>query len=105
MNKTWIVALLLAAAGLAHATPPKTLSYQGFLTSASDTPIDAPVQMTFKLYTLPTGGVALWSETQPSVPVTKGEFSTTFGFITPLTLAFDVPYYLGVTVGTDAEMV
>jgi hypothetical protein len=88
----------------AAAAPPKTLNYQGFLTSASDTPIDAPVQITFKLYTVPTGGVALWSETQPSVTVAKGEFSTVLGNATPLTLAFDVPYYLGVSVGADPEM-
>ena len=98
-----IVAAFLALG--AAATPPKTLSYQGFLTSASDTPIDAPVQMTFKIYNVPTGGVALWTETQPSVTVAKGEFNTVFGFITPLTLPFDAPYYLGVTVGSDPEMV
>src|SRR5215469_3165528 len=97
-------AALLLAALPAFATPPKTLNYQGFLTDAAGTPTDAPVQMTFKLYNVSTGGAALWTETQASVAVTKGEFSTILGLVTPMTLAFDVPYYLGVTVGSDAEM-
>jgi hypothetical protein len=100
---TLAVALLLAAAP-ATAAPPRTLSYQGFLTSSADAPIDAPVQMTFSIYTAPTGGAPLWSETQASVAVAKGEFSTILGNATALTLAFDVPYYLGIAVGSDPEM-
>ena len=99
---TFVAVLLLALP--AAATPPKTLSYQGFLTSSANAPIDGPVQMTFSLYTAPTAGLALWSETQPSVAVAKGEFSTILGNVTPLTLPFDVPYYLGVAVGADPEM-
>jgi hypothetical protein len=100
-----VLALAAALAALpAAATPPRTLSYQGFLTSSANAPIDAPVQMTFSIYSTSTGGVALWSETQASVAVAKGEFSTVLGLSTPLALAFDAPYYMGVAVGADPEM-
>jgi len=88
----------------AMAAPPRTLNYQGFLTNGSGAPTSGATQVTFSLYAAPTGGAALWSETQPSVAVTQGEFSTVLGNITPLTLAFDAPYYLGITVESDPEM-
>jgi hypothetical protein len=45
----------------------------------------------------------LWEEAQ-AVTVTDGVYSVTLGVGTPIDLDFDVQYYLGVTVGTDAEM-
>jgi hypothetical protein len=62
--------------------------------------------VTFRLYNVSTGGAALWTETQ-SLNVVNGLFSTQLGATTTFAsagVAFDVPYFLGITVGTDAEM-
>jgi hypothetical protein len=48
--------------------------------------------------------VALYTETQPGVAVAKGIFNAQIGAVTPISLAFDVPYWLSVQVNADAEM-
>jgi len=81
------------------------MNYQGYLTNAAGVPISGTVQMVFSVYYVPTGGTAtaLWTETQ-NVTVTNGIYNVNLGEVTPMTLAFDVQYYLGVAVGTDPEM-
>lgn len=96
--------LLLSPA--AHATVPSTMSYQGQLTDGGG--VDVPnglYALTFKLYDVSLGGVALWTESQAGVTVTNGMFSVVLGSTTPLALPFDKQYWLGVTVGADPEMV
>jgi microcystin-dependent protein len=98
--------LLLVGALLcstAYAQVPPRINYQGVLTNSSGTPINATVSMVLKLYNVSSGGTALYSETQ-TVTVTNGVFNLLIGSVTPLTLPFDVQYYLGITVGTDPEM-
>ena len=87
-------------ASIAVAQIPQTLNYQGFLTGATGTPLDAPagVPMTFALFA--ATGPALYTEAQ-SVPVIKGVFNVVIGHVTPLTLKFDVPYFLEVTVNGE----
>lgn len=85
------------------AAIPTQINYQGYLTDSSGTPIQGTVALTFSLYAVQSGGTALWSETQ-SVEVSKGIFNVQLGAVTPLNLAFDVPYYLGMKVGSDEEM-
>jgi hypothetical protein len=101
------VFILLLAAALScanvHAAVPQTLNYQGYLTSSGGTPVNATVAMVLKLYTASSGGMAFYGETQ-SVVVSNGVFDVVIGSVTPLALPFDVPYYLGVSVGSDAEM-
>ena len=102
-----VIALLAATliSGPTHAAPPQTISYQGYLTSSSGTPVNSPpaLSVVFSLYDVATGGTALWSETQ-SVMVVNGLYSVVLGNITQLTLPFNTQYYLGVKVGSDAEM-
>ncbi|SKA16078.1 Chaperone of endosialidase [Trichlorobacter thiogenes] len=88
----------------ASATVPATLSYQGYLKNGDGTPVSTPVSITFRLYSVASGGSALWTETQPSVTPSNGIYQVILGSVTPLTLAFDSQYYLGVTVGADPEM-
>jgi hypothetical protein len=62
--------------------------------------------MTFRLYTVLTGGTAFWTETQ-SVAVKSGQFSVVLGDVGTNLLAsanFTGVTYIGVTVGTAAEM-
>lgn len=91
--------------GNACADAPKTLNYQGYLTDGSGAPVNGSRSMVFKLYTVPSAGAPLWSETQPDVAVTNGIYQTILGTVNALNLAFDQTYYLGVAVGVDPEMV
>ncbi|HQR12507.1 MAG TPA: hypothetical protein PLW68_14375 [Casimicrobiaceae bacterium] len=95
--------LLAVPTGWAGAAVPLEINYQGRLTDAASQPVNATVPMVFKLYSVASGGSALYSEAQ-SVTVSNGIFSVAIGSVTPLALPFDVPYYIGVSVGADPEM-
>ncbi len=102
-------ALLCASASLltttARASVPGTLSYQGVLTDGAGAHVpDGDYAVTFSLYDAATGGAPLWTETQPAVTVASGLFSVLLGSSTPIALAFDQPYYLGITVGASEEL-
>ena len=98
-----ILLLGLFAIGFAHADVPKLINHQGYLTNATGIPVNASVSIVFTIYNAPTNGTALWTETR-TVAVNKGVFDVNLGETTPINLPFDVPYYLGVKVGNDAEM-
>ena len=101
--RTFVTALLFASA-LAHAQVPQVISFQGYLLQSSGQPLAGPVAVTFKLYAAASGGPALWSETHGAVVPANGIVNVALGSQTPLGLAFDQPYFLGITVGGDAEM-
>ena len=89
----------------AIAVPPQTVNYQGVLSSAG-APVNGTASVIFRLYNVASGGTALWSETQ-MLNVVGGLFSAPLGSVTTFAsagLQFDVPYFLGITVGMDAEM-
>ncbi len=88
----------------AMSVAPQTINYQGMLKTAGGAPVNGSVQMQFSLYTSPTSTPALWTEVQSSVTVTAGQYSVFLGRVTPINLPFDAQYYLGITIGTDAEM-
>jgi hypothetical protein len=99
--------LLASLAALpALATVPSTMSYQGVLTDAGGNLLpDGPYSLTFKIYTVPVAGAPIWTEVDAGVPVSKGGFSVVLGNGTSLSgLAFDVKYYLGITVGGGPEL-
>jgi hypothetical protein len=93
---------MLATAG--SAAVPTTINFQGYLKNSDGTPVSTPVTITFRLYSVASGGSAIWTETQPAVTPVNGIYQVTLGSVTPLSLAFDSQYYLGVTVGADPEM-
>lgn len=80
------------------------ISYQGYLTDSGGSPVNGNVDLTFSLYNALTAGRLLWQETWPAVRVTNGLFALDLGTLHPIPLAFDAPYYLGITVGADPEM-
>jgi hypothetical protein len=85
------------------AQVPSTLSYQGVLHDGTGGAVrDSTYDITFKIYEVSTGEPALWTELQ-AVDVQGGIFSVILGKTTPLALAFDKPYWLGVTVEGSAE--
>ncbi len=87
----------------ADAQIPRVISYQGYLTNASGVPINGTTPMIFSIYNVLAGGTALWSEAR-NVTVADGIYNVNLGEVTPISLTFDVPYYLGVAAGADAEM-
>ena len=98
-----VVVFVLSA--VSPAAVPPTINYQGYLIDSSGEPVNATVNMTFGLYTSPTGTDSqVWTETQMGVTVANGRYSVILGSVTPLSVPFDAPYYLGVKVGADQEM-
>lgn len=87
-----------------YAEIPKLINYQGRLTDSQNRPITGTANVTFKIYESEAGGTALWTETYTSLTLDKGIFNVMLGGVTPLNLAFDRPYFLGIQIGSDAEM-
>jgi hypothetical protein len=93
---------------LNHATAQSSpaLNIQGVLRNSINGAAaeNGVYKIKFSLYTGETGGLAVWSETQDSVVVNGGVYSTSLGKKTPMNAAFDQVYYLGVKVGSGQEM-
>ncbi|MBI5586104.1 MAG: hypothetical protein HY892_20025 [Deltaproteobacteria bacterium] len=87
-----------------QAAVPRTLNFQGYLTTTAGSPIQGSLPMAFSLYAQETGGTPLWSETHPDVAVINGIYSVLLGSSIPIPLDFGAPYYLGIQVGADPEM-
>lgn len=104
---TIVLTLLLGPALLAQGVP-QSMAYQGYVTDLAGSPVaDGNYSFTFALYTVESGGTALWQETHPTVAVTKGLFAVHLGRgnpAVPLTPLFDQQYFLGIKMGVDPEM-
>ena len=98
---------VMMSAAYAQGVPP-SMTYQGYVTDLAGTPIaDGNYNFTFAVYTVELGGVALWTETHPTVAVSKGLFNVILGRgnpPNPLMIAFDQQYFLGIRIGADPEM-
>lgn len=83
-----------------------TLSIQGIIQKSNGAAVDdGKYDLTFKLYTVASGGTAVHTETQ-NIAVAGGIYSAELGSGgTPLTAAFDQTYYLGVAVDGGAELI
>jgi len=109
----WVAGAAVSAVGLwsisafaAAAPVPATLTQQGrILDATTGDPVSSKVQIVFNVYADAKGGTALWTETQ-SITLDDGYFSAQLGSVTTIPDGvFDGSVrYLGVTVGTDAEM-
>ena len=99
----------LYSASIANAAFNAQINYQGKLTDASNVAVaDGDYDMVFRLYTVSSGGSAIWTESQTSandVTVTSGLFSVMLGSISSLSaIDFNQTLYLGVTIESDSEM-
>lgn len=107
MKRLLAVLFLFALAFPAAAVIlPLRIPFQSKLIDpATNNPKNGTFSMQFKLYNAPTGGTALFTETQ-SVLVTNGVFAVQIGTVSLLTpdLFSGASAYLGVTVGADSEM-
>lgn len=100
-----IAIISLLWSGVSSAAVPGTMIYQGRLTDTAGTPLSATISIAFSIYDVDTGGTELWTETQ-SVTVQNGIFTVTLGTntIIPSAIFSLSERYLGIKVGTDAEM-
>lgn len=103
--------IVIAAAGLwlaalpSLAAIPQTMSYQGLLTDQNGIPVpDGARVIALKIWDAAAGGNMLWTENQ-TVQTDQGVFNTELGTVTPLGLAFDVPYWLSVSIEGGADLV
>ena len=97
---------LAVAGGAARADIPRKINFQGRLADAAGTPKTGVFAMTFRLFTSSAGGTACHDETQTTVPVNSGLFSTIIGGAGGISTAcnFAVQHWLEVQVGTDPPM-
>ena len=86
-------------------TIPRMLSYQGKLTDTLGQPVpNGNYQLTFRLYTQPSGGSAIWTEAQ-TIPVVGGLFSALLGAVTPISSVPDGgALYLSLQVAVNPEL-
>jgi hypothetical protein len=78
-------ALLLAAAGAgpAWAAITQSINYQGFLISkVTNLPVETPPDLKFLIYSAPTGGAPVFTESRCNVPITKGRYDVEIGSAT-----------------------
>jgi hypothetical protein len=80
--------------GSAAQALPKGMNYQGYVTDKSGVAYNGNQHMSFRIYTVPTGGTEIWSETQNQVVVKNGTFNTVIGQSKPLTLPYRGSYFL-----------
>ena len=82
----------------AYSQVPNLVSYQGLLTLPSGTPVvNGNYDLKFELYNVPSGGSALWTETQSGVPLHNGTFTVNLGSVVVLPALFNQSLYVQVT--------
>ncbi len=99
-------ALFTLVATVADAVVPSLVNYQGILKNASDVPQVGTFSVTFALYSTPSGGSPIWTETQSVTTDAEGVFNVLLGSNMTLTeSAFSgSDRYLGTAVSPDGEM-
>ena len=85
------------------------LSYQGTLMDSSGNPVSSNFNIRFRIYNSPSTSTYLWEEIRSgenSVPVQNGLFTVMLGSLNPIPMQVwdETELFLGVKVGTDAEM-
>jgi hypothetical protein len=104
----WCIIFVFLIPALAFAIP-QIMSYQGKLNDKSGVPVSGSVNMTFTIYNVKEGGQGLWTEDWSGVNgvnVSNGIFSIALGSHNafPSDLFNSDSLYLGIRVGSDAEM-
>jgi len=104
MRRMCLMLVFLLIQGLtvpAFCDVPQTMMYQGKLTNDAGVAYNGNFDLTFRIYTDPTGGTMLWDEAHPGVIIEKGLFALILGDTSPLDLPFDTQYWLEIQVNTD----
>lgn len=96
---------LISPIGTANAAVTKELSISGRVTTLDyDNVPDGTYKLTFRFYSVSTGGTAVWTEVQ-DVKVNRGVFAADLGSVTAFgSVDFNSDLYLGITVSSEDEM-
>ncbi|MCK4918690.1 MAG: hypothetical protein KAS02_02815, partial [Candidatus Pacebacteria bacterium] len=99
-----LIALISAPINFVQSAFNPEINYQGKLTDSAGVGVtDGDYNMEFKLYTVSSGGTAIWTETLTltnKVTVASGLFSVLLGNITSIAgVDFNQDLYLGVNIG------
>lgn len=100
-----MAALFLVLSALNSWAVPTKINYQGKLTDTVGNPVsDTSLNLQFAVYMNASGGSPLWSETQ-AVNIIDGVFNVQLGTVIPFPAnLFNDDRYLGIMVGSGAEM-
>ncbi len=92
----------------ASAAINSQINFQGKLTNTDGTNVtNGSYSIEFNIYSVSSGGVSVWTETQGSVAVSDGIFRVALGSVSALPGSVDFnsnSLYLGIKVGADPEM-
>ena len=106
LNILLVLLVVACLAATASADIPPYMSYQGVLRDSGGNVVpDGSYSVTFSFYEQESGGASIWTETQ-DVLVEGGMVNVSIGVSEDLTaITFDVPYWLGISVEGEAELV
>ncbi len=106
MTRFCSILVLLFLMSIASAQVPRKISFQGVLTDTVGNPRpDGAYSLTFRIYNASTGNSPMWTEAR-TVSVKRGLLSVLLGDTAPIpdSLKFDRPYWLGIQLGSSAEL-
>ncbi|MDP7028197.1 MAG: hypothetical protein QF380_07310, partial [Candidatus Marinimicrobia bacterium] len=95
--------ILIVICNLLLADIPETLSYQGYLSENGIAVSDGDYNITFRLYSVESGGSAVWTEEHLGLSTIDGVFSTILGESVDLPDGFSQQYWLSIEYD-DSEM-
>jgi hypothetical protein len=100
-----LVGLVVALWAVASPAVPARVVEEGRLLQSDGSPVQGSATFVFTIYDAPTGGNALWTETQ-TLQLNDGFFSAELGAVTtlPLSIFSGGARYVGTKVNGDAEM-
>lgn len=101
-----VIVFMALFASPCWAEIPHLISYQGMLTDDDGNPLNGSYNLTFSIYSDPTDGSLLWTESHAGVSVEDGLFNLILGTNTPIPSSVfdDTLSYLGITVESDPEL-
>lgn len=98
--------VLVSIAGPAVADISPHISFQGVIRDNEGNVVpDGSYKITFRIYEVPSGGGAIWTEVD-TCDVQDGIVNATLGTSTPLsTISWEIPYWLGISIENEDELV
>ncbi len=97
--------VMVAAFEPSVGSMPRMISYQGVLKDAEGNVLTGTHALTLRIYDAEIGGSEVWSDAM-ELEISNGLFTAILGSspAAPLNLAFDVPYWLGLSVDGEDEL-
>lgn len=100
------IVLIMVMSGSLWGGVPQLISYQGLVKDSSGAPLNGSFAVTFRLYSYPDSGAALWTEAHTAVPINEGLFNVSLGSVSAF--AGIEPegdeIWLGITIGGNTEI-